>query len=139
MSDLAELKVPGPTITALTRPFWAAAAAGRLLVQRCPDCGGANLYPRAICPACWSDRLGWEEASGAARLISFSIVHKPGHPGWAPAAPYVVGLCRLAEGPTMLSNILCNGRAPAVGASLAMTPTRIGGQILPAFCIEEDL
>lgn len=133
----ADLNVPGPTTIALTEPFWAAAADGRLLVQRCAKCGAANLYPRALCPHCWSDRLDWEEASGKGVLKSFSVVHKPGHPGWVPVAPYVIGLVALAEGPTMLSLILCTDNAPKVGEPLALAPTNIGGRKLPAFRITQ--
>ncbi len=101
MSLLADLNTPGPTIIALTEPFWKAAGDGKLLIQRCEDCGKAVFYPRAICPHCWSRKLRWEPASGRGTLKSFSVVHKPGHPGWIPAAPYVVGLVQLEEGPTM--------------------------------------
>ncbi|MBZ9742683.1 MULTISPECIES: Zn-ribbon domain-containing OB-fold protein [unclassified Mesorhizobium] len=131
--DLNTLKTPAPTITALTQPFWNAAAQGRLKIQHCEDCGKAVFYPRSMCPHCWSKRLVWKEASGRGHLKSFSQVHKPGHPGWLPAAPYVVGLVELAEGPTMLSFILPGTRSPGVGDALLLAPTAIGGRVLPAF------
>lgn len=134
---LAALSVPGPTVTALTKPFWDAAAEGRLLVQRCADCAVAILYPRGQCPSCWSRELTWEEASGAAVLKSYSRVEKPGHPAWQPAAPYLVGLVTLAEGPTMLSLILHDGsRPPEIGAALRFEPARIGQRTLPVFRVE---
>ncbi|UOA16957.1 Zn-ribbon domain-containing OB-fold protein [Sulfitobacter dubius] len=131
MSDLATLKVPGPTIIPLTAPFWEAAAEGRLLIQRCGGCGGAAFYPRELCPYCWSDALRWEEARGVGRLKSFSIIHKPGHPGWFAVAPYSVGLVELAEGPTLLSHLL--SEALEVGMALQLAPTSIGGRVLPCF------
>jgi uncharacterized OB-fold protein len=136
MTTLRELKTPGPTAVALTAPFWKAAAEGRLTIQRCRSCGTAVFYPRAICPACWSDRLAWEEASGKGVLASFSEVWRPGHPGWLPAVPYCVGLVRLAEGPTMLSHILAAGARPRVGDALILEPTDIGGRVLPAFRLD---
>ena len=72
MNDLAELSVPGPTMVPLTKPFWDAAAEGRLSIQRCRDFGSAIFYPRGICPKCWSDELEWEDASGRGTLKSFS-------------------------------------------------------------------
>ena len=96
MSSLSELNVPGPTVSALTEPFWAAAREGKLLIQRCRACGRAVFYPRGLCPHCWAEALDWEEASGAGRLRSFSLVRKPGHPGWTRAAPYMVGLVETA-------------------------------------------
>ena len=133
MTDLSALNVAGPTVIALTKPVWDAAAEGKLLIQRCGSCGKGVFYPRAICPHCWSEDLTWEEASGEGRLKSFSVVHKPGHAGWLPATPYVVGLVELAEGPTMLSYIHSVEGTPRVGASLRLAPTNIGGRVLPAF------
>jgi uncharacterized OB-fold protein len=137
MSVLAELRAPGPTITALTRPFWDAAAKGVLLLQRCEACREAAFYPRAICPHCWSPRLRWEASSGRGALRSFSVVHKPGHPAWRPIAPFTVGLVRLEEGPVMTSLILASNIEPSVGAPVELQPTEIGGRVLPAFAITQ--
>lgn len=131
LTVLANLKVPGPTITALTAPFWEAASQGRLLIQRCGSCRGAVFYPREICPHCWSDQLEWEEVSGQGTLRSFTVIHRPGHPAWSAAAPYAVGLVRLEEGPVMLSHIL--GEGLTVGQALKLAPTDIGGRVLPCF------
>jgi uncharacterized OB-fold protein len=131
--DFNALKTPAPTSTALTQPFWDAAAQGRLKIQHCEDCGKAVFYPRPMCPHCWSKRLVWKEAAGRGQLKSFSHVHKPGHPGWLPAAPYLVGLVELAEGPTMLSFILPGTRPLQVGDMLQLAPTAISGRVMPAF------
>ncbi|WP_244483362.1 OB-fold domain-containing protein [Mesorhizobium sp. 1M-11] len=136
--DLDTLNIAGPTITTLTAPFWDAASRGRLCIQRCEACDKAVFYPRPICPHCWSRRLVWRDASGKGRLKSFSLVHKPGHAGWVPAAPYLVGLVELDEGPTMLSFILTGARAPEVGDPLLLAPTQIGGRMLPAFKIDPN-
>jgi uncharacterized protein len=131
MTELSELKVPGPTQIELTSPFWDAASEGRLILQHCLACDRGIFYPREICPHCWSDRLEWRQASGHGRLKTFSRIHRPGHPGWATVAPYVVGLVELDEGPTMLSHIL--GTDPKVGDALRFAPTNIGGRVLPCF------
>ncbi|HEV2513807.1 MAG TPA: OB-fold domain-containing protein [Devosia sp.] len=129
--NLSELKVPGPTRTALTAPFWTAAAEGRFIVQHCADCASWVFYPRQICPHCWSQRLEWREASGRARLESWSVIHRPGHPGWEPAAPYAIGIVRLAEGPSMLSHILTAD--PQLHLPLQVRFTQVGAEILPCF------
>lgn len=131
--DLASLSVPGPPANALTAPFWQAAESGRLTLQHCGACGTWVFYPRAICPHCWADALVWQQASGAGRLKSFSVIWKPGHPGWIPATPYAVGLVELAEGPTMLSHILASADGIAVGDTLFFAPTNIGGRTMPCF------
>ena len=130
---LSGLKVPGPTRTALTEPFWTATTEGKLLVQRCGSCKQAVFYPRAICPHCWQDALSWEQASGKGRLKSFSEIWKPGHPGWVPVTPYIVGLVELEEGSTMLSHILAENNDVKIGDALEFAPTDVGGRVLPLF------
>ena len=138
MTALSELNVPGPTIIPLTEPLWTAAAKGRLSVQRCGSCDAHVFYPRGRCPYCWADALAWVEISGRGSLKSFSEVWKPGHSGWLPAVPYVVGLVALAEGPTMLSHILIDKNPVRVGDPLLLVPTNIGGRVLPCFAIDRN-
>lgn len=130
---LAELDVPGPTTTALTEPFWDAAANGTLVIQECQACGTVIFYPRNICTKCWSSDLDWVRASGGGRLKSFSQVHRPGHPGWSKVAPYFVILVELDEGPTMLSHLVGETDGIAVGDRLQFRPVNIGGRTLPCF------
>lgn len=88
----------------LTRPWWDATRERRLLVQTCEDCGHRQHRPRAICTACGSLSLGWSDTSGAATLVSRSRVDRSPDPDRA--AGYVVAIVRLAEGPTMLTNLV---------------------------------
>lgn len=136
MTGLSKLKVPGPTTIPLTEPFWNAAAKSEFIIQHCTSCDRHVFYPREICPHCWANALHWVPASGNGRLKSFSVIHRPGHPGWAAVTPYTVGLVELAEGPTMLSHIL--GDDPAVGQALTFAPTNIGGRVLPCFQITKQ-
>jgi uncharacterized OB-fold protein len=130
---LAALDVPGPTPTALSAPFWEAVAEGRLLVQHCGACDRTILYPRQICPHCWSDGLAWREASGRASLKTWSTIFKPGHPGWQPAAPYSIGLVVLEEGPTLLTHLRVEPEGLAAGLRLRVVFMDIGGRIMPLF------
>lgn len=134
IQDLSALDVPGPTITALSAPFWKAANEGRLAIQNCRDCGRALFYPRGHCPHCWGRNLIWRDATGYGHLKSYSTVHRPGHPGWLPVAPYTVGLVELEEGPTMLSFIVEEGQGPPpIGTPMCLAPTSIGKRVLPCF------
>ncbi|MBK5933620.1 hypothetical protein C8N32_12813 [Rhodovulum imhoffii] len=133
MTDLSTLSVAGPIREPLNEPFWQAAARGELSVQHCNACGRHVFYPRPICPHCWADALSWTVVGGHGRLKSFSEIWKPGHPGWIPAAPYLVGLVELAEGPTLLSHILAPENDVKIGDPVVFAPTDIGGRILPCF------
>jgi uncharacterized OB-fold protein len=95
-----------PETDAFTRPYWDAAAEGRLLIRRCGDCGAAHHYPREFCPRCWSENVSWEAASGRATLYTWSVVHRNDLPPFADRVPYVAAVVDLAEGPRMMTEIV---------------------------------
>src|SRR5689334_20949329 len=93
------------TPTAVTAPFWKAAAAGSLVVQNCQACGHSQFPPRAVCLRCRGDQLGWREASPFGTIFSFSIAHRAPTPAFKHELPYVVALVELDDGPLMMMNI----------------------------------
>lgn len=97
---------PAPQPTPLTQPFWDGVNVGRLRFLRCAACGHAFLPAREECPACLSDRLAWQDASGAGTLVSWVVYHRAMHPAFAARLPYVVGIVELEEGARMISNIV---------------------------------
>jgi uncharacterized OB-fold protein len=101
--------LPTPVVTPETAPYWDGARAGKLLLQRCLDCGALRFYPRRACPACWSERGEWTEASGRGRVHSFTVIHRPPAPAFAGRVPYVVALIDLDEGPRMMANVVGDG------------------------------
>ena len=136
--DLATLSVPPPTPSALSAPFWAAVAEGRLLLRRCAACRRFTAYPREICPHCWSQDQTWEEVSGRAEVQTFTRVHRAGNAGWQSATPYIIALVRLAEGPVLLTQLFDSGQSLHSGASCYMVPTRVGDWTLPFFRLTGD-
>ena len=112
---------PIPKPTPETRPFWDAAKAHRLVIQACDACGTRYFYPRPLCPACLSRSVRWIEASGRARLHTFVINHRP--PRGFPAAPFVIGIVELEEGPRMMSQIV--GVAPDPAALRCELPLEV--------------
>jgi uncharacterized OB-fold protein len=122
LRPMADLRFDLPTPEPETQPYWDAAADGRLLIKRCGACGEAHFYPRPFCPSCWSDDVSWEEASGRARLYTWSVVRRndlPPFPAWV---PYVAAVVDLEEGPRMVTNVVdCDPGALAVGMALEVT------------------
>jgi uncharacterized OB-fold protein len=96
---------PVPKPTPESAPYWLAAREGRLLIQRCDDCGRHFFYPRPLCPHCLSRAVRWVEASGKGTLHTFSINHRAPR-GFPAKGPYVVGIVELEEGPRMMTNIV---------------------------------
>jgi len=100
-----------PTPTPETAPYWAAATAGRLSIQRCLACGRHYFYPRSFCPRCQSADVEWTDVSGRGRLISYIINYRP-FPCTHGAAPQVIALVELEEGVRMLTNIVGSPAEP---------------------------
>lgn len=95
-------------IDALNKPYWEAIEQGRLTYQSCTDCGHNWHTARAQCPVCLSANLAWKTASGDGRIISWVVYHVAYHPAFEHRLPYNVALVELAEGPRLLSNVLCD-------------------------------
>ncbi|MER6097877.1 Zn-ribbon domain-containing OB-fold protein [Streptomyces sp. NPDC001728] len=112
-----------PDIDAFTRPYWDAAAEGRLLLRRCAACDRVHHYPREFCPHCWSEDARWEEASGRATLYTWSVVHRNDLPPFGERVPYVAAVVDLAEGPRMMTEVV----------DVAEDDLRIGMQLRVAF------
>ncbi len=100
-----------PEIDAFTRPYWDAAAEGRLLVRRCGGCGRAHHYPREFCPYCWSEDVTWETASGRATLYTWSVVHRNDLLPFGERTPYVAAVVDLDEGPRMMTEVVTEAAA----------------------------
>jgi uncharacterized OB-fold protein len=111
-----------------TRAFWDAAAQGRFILPHCEACGRAHWYPRAFCPHCFSDRLAWQQAQGIGTIYSFSIMRRA-------AVPYAIAYVTLAEGPTMMTNLVdCDFAALRIGGGVRLVFKRgDDGRMLPMF------
>jgi len=104
------LPAPAPAVNPETRPFWAAAAEGRLLLKRCPDCGAVIWYPRALCPECASLRTEWFEAAGRGRIYSYTVNYR-GEGAYQGLPAFVLAYVELDEGPRLMTNVV--GADPA--------------------------
>ncbi|MFE5296148.1 Zn-ribbon domain-containing OB-fold protein, partial [Streptomyces sp. NPDC056632] len=108
-----------PDVDAFTRPYWDAAAEGRLLLRHCTACDRPHHYPREFCPHCWSEAVEWRPASGLAVLYTWSVVHRNDLPPFGERVPYVAAVVDLAEGPRMMTEIVdCPESALRIGMDL---------------------
>lgn len=109
-----ERKIMSPVPFPETVAYWDAAARGKLLLKFCSACGEYHFYPRVFCPFCFSDRTEWREASGRGTIYSFSVTRRA-------EVPYAIAYVTLAEGPTMLSNIVdCDLDAIRIGQAVTV-------------------
>ena len=121
-------KITSPVVTVETAPFWNAARHGRFVVPVCAACGRAHWYPRAVCPFCDSEKMEWRPASGRGSIYTFSVMRRV-------KEPYAIAHVTLAEGPTMLTNIVdCDFDKLSIGQAVAVVfKESENGQPVPMF------
>jgi len=97
-----------------SRPFTAASfnqylAEGKLMASRCEGCGAVHLPPRAICPACHSANLQWQEESDSAALLAFTVIYVAPSAqiaqGYGREKPYISGIVQTASGQKISARI----------------------------------
>lgn len=132
---MSDKPYPQPRQDTDNAAFIAAWKAGRVLLQRCQDCGTTFFYPRPICPKCWSDRLSPHESAGHGRIVSFSRIHRPNDPAFDREVPIVLAEVALAEDATMLARIVdCDPAAVRSGLAVEVSADAAArGLPLPAF------
>ena len=111
---------PAPVVTDDNAVFWDAAAEGRLVGQRCTDCGKLRHPPRPMCPWCHSLDTEAVELSGRGTLYSYALLHHPQNPAFE--YPVFAALVDLDEGIRVVSNLV--GIEPAdieIGMPLEVT------------------
>jgi uncharacterized protein len=107
---------PAPPITELSRPYWEAAAQGKLLVQACRACGTLRHYPRLLCDQCYSRDVDWTELSRRGTVHSWTVAHHAFHPSFRGELPYTLVTVDLDEGTRALGR--WRGEPPTIGQAV---------------------
>lgn len=102
----ADPSYPRPFYDWESRPFWEACRRHELRIQRCSACGTLRHRPRALCPACLSERVEWMRASGRGTIHTFTVTHQNQAPAFRRALPYVLAYVDLEEGVRVLSHVV---------------------------------
>ena len=83
--------------------FWDGAAKGKLLVQRCTDCGTLRHPPAPMCGTCGSRSSDAAESSGRGHVVSWISSLHPNRPH---DEPRIVVLVQLEEGTRLVANLV---------------------------------
>ncbi len=124
---------PSPIVTEDSAVFWDAAAEGRLVAQRCGQCGRLRHPPRPMCPNCHSLDIEVVELSGKGVLYSYALLHHPQHPAFT--YPVMAALVELEEGVRLVSDLVeIDPKEVRIGMPLEVlyTPTA-SGALIPVF------
>ena len=100
MTTEAYLK-PVPDPSHESKPYWDGLRDGRLLLQKCAQCGKIRHYPRPICDVCYSFEVKWIEASCLGTVHSWTVTHHAFNPGFKLDLPYILVTIDLDEGVRM--------------------------------------
>ena len=99
-----DVQRPAPIVTEDSAAFWDAVDEGRLVAQRCVDCGRLRHPPRPMCPECQSLELETVTLSGRGTVYSYAVLHHPQHPAFE--YPVRAALIDLDEGIRVVSNLV---------------------------------
>jgi len=101
-----DMNKPVPETQPWSEKFWEGTKQGKLLIQFCKDCKSYIFYPRKFCPECWSGNLDWKQASGKAKIYTFSTAYSMVEPKFMDELPYTIAYVDLEEGLRMMTRIV---------------------------------
>ena len=106
MSETSPIPRPLPRMDGLHGDFYRECAReGRLVFQRCQECGTLRHPPRVLCAECGSDRVSWVPSAGRGTVFSWTVIHQAPHPAFAGQVPYAVVVVELEEGVRIVASL----------------------------------
>jgi len=120
-------------VTTLSRPYWEAAAQGRLIAPRCNACKRFFFAPEVACTHCFSTDWTWAAVAGQGEIYSYTTIHRAPVPGMA--TPYVLAAVELPEGFSMFAHLVdCPPETLACGLPVEVDFRPLhDGRIAPVF------
>ena len=109
---------------------------GKILGSKCRKCGAVSIPLKPVCPYCGSTDLDIIESKGEGILRSFTVIYVA-PPKLVSIAPYVVGIIKLNEGPSLMGRIVgIDPNKPEdikVGTKVKFEPLVENGKVVAAF------
>ncbi len=126
---------PIPVPDEASAPFFDGAKHGKLMMQRCKDCGAWHHPVRIYCDDCLSPHLAWQQASGKGEVYNFALMHYVYHPAWANEVPYNLTVVKLEEGPVMETNLVdCKNSDIKIGMPVEVAFVKLSDDVtVPKF------
>ena len=125
---MPDLNHPGPLVNHESAAFWQAVQRREFGIGHCDACGRSHWYPRSFCPFCFAGSTRLLQVSGQGVVYSYSVTRLQ-------ADDHVVAYVTLAEGPTLLTNIVgCPAAAVHIGQAVQLVYTSTdNGLLVPMF------
>ena len=103
---MGEYKKPLPLITKLSKVFYEGCKEGRLLYQKCRNCGEVVFFPKELCSNCMGRELDWKESNGRGKVHTFTVTYEGAPPEFTADGPFALALINMDEGFNIMSNIV---------------------------------
>ena len=113
--------------------WWEGVNDGKVLIQKCSECGELRHPARPMCGNCRSIKWETVEASGRGTVYSYTVLHHPKFPGYE--FPLACALVDLEEGVRMVSNVVgCEPDAVEIGMPVQISIEQVDDETkLPVF------
>ncbi len=107
--------------------FWRNQIARYNLVgTKCKKCGEHFYPPRNMCPACRRDgQIEDFKFNGHGEVLTFTIIHTAAE-GFENQTPYVLGIIKLQEGPSLTCQIICEPESVYIGMKVKPVFRKLG-------------
>lgn len=92
--------------TAVDAPYWEAAREGRLVMQRCDDCGYLRWPAAGVCPECLSRAGSWVPVDRTGTLWSVVVYHRAYAKDGLSPVPYNVAIVELDCGARIITRLV---------------------------------
>jgi len=132
---MGEYRKPLPDPELDSQLFWEGCKRHELILKECLSCGMHRFVSRLFCPRCQAEETRWVKGSGKGEVYTYTVMHQPYHPAFAPDLPYVVAIIELEEGVRLISNVIgCRPQEVDVGMKVEVVFDDVTDEVtLPKF------
>jgi uncharacterized protein len=113
-----------PVADEVSKPFWDAVNARRLVLQHCAACNKLQYPPQKTCQVCGKSELTWKPVSGKGHIATYIVIEDGRLNRRMPDQPYNLAMITLDEDPTINFYSNLPGTPPykvPVGAAVEVT------------------
>jgi len=114
-------------ITMSVPRFWRKQVARyNLIGTHCTNCKTYYYPPRNMCPKCRRDgKLENFKFSGKGEILTYTVIHTAAE-GFEKQTPYVLGIVKLEEGPSLTSQIVADPEDMKIGMKVRPVFRKLG-------------
>jgi uncharacterized OB-fold protein len=126
-----------PVVNDLSRPFWHAAAEGRLDVPHCAETGRAFWPPAPTSPFRTAGPVEWHAIEAAGTLLSLAVYRRAFQAALAAQLPYGIALIEVLPGVRLLAHVEHPDISPQPGTRVKLSFRRPQWSEMPVLTLAQ--